>query len=78
MEEITSNRSRIKYRPEGWINPHADGVGREYEKNIFEAGADAMLAMLLKEAHEYSQTVHHYMRHDDYLCDVLAHELKLR
>ncbi|MDD5311900.1 MAG: hypothetical protein PHO26_02540 [Dehalococcoidia bacterium] len=78
MEDTASNRSRVKYRPEGWANPYSDDARGEEEKSIFEAGADAMLDMLLKEAHEYSKTVHHYMRHDDYLCDVLAHELKLR
>ncbi len=37
-----------------------------------------MLELLLKEASEYRQTAHHYMRHDDYLCDVLSRGIQLR
>jgi hypothetical protein len=67
----------MKYRPEAWNNPYTGNLSSEYEKNIFEAGADAMLEMLLSEAQEYNKTANHYMRHDDYLCDVLAQGLKL-
>jgi hypothetical protein len=74
MGRLNQEKSKLEYRPEGWTNPCAD----ELEKNIFEAGANAMLQMLLNEAHEYGQTAHHYLRHDDYLCDVLAQGIQLR
>lgn len=63
----------MNYRPEGWNNPCSE----EHEKNIFEAGAEAMLQMLIKEAIDYGQTAHHYLRHDDYLCDVLSQGIQL-
>jgi len=66
------------YRPEGWANPYSDDSSAEMAKMIFEAGADAMLELLVKEAQDYKGTAHHYMRHDDYLCDILAQGLKLR
>ncbi len=67
----------MKYRPESWNNPYGGKPSRQYEKSIFEAGADAMLEELLSEAQEYNQTANHYIRHDDYLCDVLALGVKL-
>lgn len=73
MSRLNQEKSKLGYRPEGWTNPCAD----EIERNMFEAGADAMLQMLLKEASEYGQTAHHYLRHDDYLCDVLAEGIQL-
>ena len=78
MAELQPASLNTSYRPEGWINPYVADSSWEMAKIIFEAGADAMLNLLLKEAHEYKDTVHHYMRHDDYLCDILAHGLKLR
>jgi hypothetical protein len=74
MGKLNQEKNRLAYRPEGWTNPGAN----ELEKNIFEAGADAMLQMLLSEASEYGRTAHHYLRHDDYLCDVLAQGIQLR
>jgi hypothetical protein len=74
MDKLQQEKSKLKYRPEGWSNPFLE----EREKRLFEAGADAMLDMLLKEAHEYGQTAHHYLRHDDYLCDILAQGIQLR
>ena len=67
----------MKYRPEEWHNPYNGDPSLEGEKNVFEAGADAMIELLLKEAHEYGQTANHYLRHADYLCDVLSQGLKL-
>jgi hypothetical protein len=67
----------MNYRPDGWSNPYLADPSKEREKNIFEAGAAAMLDSLLTEAFEYNQTANHYLRHDDYLCDVLAQGLKL-
>lgn len=67
----------MNYRPEGWDNPYNSDASFENERSTFEAGASAMLDLLLKEAFEYSQTAHHYIRHDDYLCDVLAQGVKL-
>jgi hypothetical protein len=71
-------KNRIMYRPEGWTNRYSDDASRGYERYIYEAGADAMLETLLKEAHAYGQTGNHYLRHDDYLCDVLGRDLQLR
>jgi hypothetical protein len=67
----------MKYRPEKWHKPYSDNPLLECEKKVFEAGADAMLQLLITEAQEYGQTANHYLRHDDYLCDVLAQGLKL-
>jgi len=67
----------MKYRPEAWNNPYGGKLSCEHEKKIFEAGADAMLEALLSEAQAYNQTANHYVRHDDYLCDVLALGVKL-
>jgi hypothetical protein len=67
----------MKYRPEAWNNPYGGKLSCDYEKNIFEAGADAMLEALLSEAQAYNETANHYVRHDDYLCDVLALGVKL-
>jgi hypothetical protein len=75
---MNGEQNKIFYRPKGWTNRYANDASRGYEKYIFEAGADAMLESLLKEAHEYGQSANHYLRHDDYLCDVLAHEMKLK
>lgn len=77
MQNITQEKGKIKYRPEGWSNPYSDSQSFEFKNSIFEAGANAMLWMLLEEARKYGLTSHHYMRHDDYLCDVLAHNLKI-
>jgi len=74
MVKMQQEKNKLEYRPEGWDNP----CSGEREKSIFEAGANAMLEMLLKEAHEYGRTAHHYLRHDDYLCDVLARGIQLR
>jgi hypothetical protein len=74
-KEETTNRT--SYRPEGWNNPYNGDPLAEDEKTIFEAGASTMFHLLLKEALEYSQTANHYLRHDDYLCDVLAQGVKL-
>ena len=63
----------MKYRPHGWDNPCAE----ERDRSIFEAGADAMLQLLIREAYEYGETEHHHVRHDDYLCDVLAEGIQL-
>jgi hypothetical protein len=71
---LHQSKDKLEYRPEGWNNPCAG----EQEKRVFEAGADAMLEMLLKEANEYGETANHYLRHDDYLCDVLAQGIRLR
>ena len=78
MAETQPEKLRINYRPEGWANPYDDDSSREMARMIFEAGAEAMLDLLLKEAQDYKETVHHYMRHDDYLCDILAQGLKIR
>ena len=67
----------MDYRPSGWNNPFNGESVKEREKMIFEAGASAMLDMLLREALEYSRTANHYIRHDDYLCDVLAQGVEL-
>lgn len=67
----------MNYRPDGWNNPYSDDPAQQRESRIFEAGAAAMLELLLQEAFEYSRTANHYIRHDDYLCDVLAHGVKL-
>jgi hypothetical protein len=75
---IKGDKNRIAYRPEGWTNRYAGDASRGYERYIFEAGADAMLETLLKEAHAYGHTGNHYLRHDDYLCDVLDRDLQLR
>ena len=75
---IKEKKNKIVYRPDGWTNRYTDDASRGYERYIFEAGADAMFETLLKEANEYSRTAHHYLRHDDYLCDVLGREMKLR
>ena len=72
---LLSNEKKLRYRPEGWHNPYRDATG--HERSIFEEGANAMFEMLLKEAQDYSDTVHHFMRHDDYLCDIIAKGLKL-
>ncbi len=77
-QTLKGKRDRILYRPDGWANPYANDASRGYERYIYEAGADAMLQTLIKEADDYSRTANHYIRHDDYLCDVLAHEMKLR
>ena len=74
---IKGEKNKIIYRPEGWANRYADDASRAYERYIYEAGADAMLETLIEEAHAYSRTANHYLRHDDYLCDVLAREMKL-
>jgi hypothetical protein len=74
---VKGEKNKIMYRPEGWMNRYANDASRAYERYIFEAGADAMLETLIKEAQDYSRTANHYLRHDDYLCDVLAHEMKL-
>ena len=76
-QAMKGENNKIKYRPEDWNNRYADDASRGYERYIYEAGADAMLETLLKEADEYSRTANHYLRHDDYLCDVLAHEMNL-
>ena len=73
MQEI----SKTKYRPEGWSNPYNGNPLFESKQSVFEAGANAMLWMLLNEARKYGLTEHHYMRHDDYLCDVFAHKLDI-
>ncbi|MGA9048705.1 MAG: hypothetical protein WB588_06910 [Dehalococcoidia bacterium] len=78
MAEIQPMKVNISYRPEGWTNPYGSDCSWEMAKMIFEAGADAMLNLLLKEAQDYNETAHHYMRHDDYLCDILAQGLKIR
>jgi hypothetical protein len=75
---MTQERDKLKYRPEGWSNPYDHDPAVESKRSIFEDGANAMLWILIKDAQEYSLTAHHYMRHDDYLCDILAHDLKLR
>ena len=73
MDKQLSKVHKLKYRPDGWNNP----CNKAREKDIFEAGADAMLNMLIKEAFDYGQTAHHYLRHDDYLCDILAQGIQL-
>jgi hypothetical protein len=73
MDKSERQKNKLHYRPDGWNNP----CSADREKDIFEAGADAMLQMLIKEAHDYGQTAHHYLRHDDYLCDVLAQGIEL-
>jgi hypothetical protein len=79
MDTKTTNhgKNKIIYRPDGWTNRYSGDASRGHERYIFEAGADAMLEMLLKEAQDYGQTAHHYLRHDDYLCDVLGRGMKL-
>lgn len=77
-QAIKGTGNKIIYRSDGWANPYANDSSRGYERYIFEAGADAMFETLIKDADSYSQTANHYLRHDDYLCDVLAHEMKLR
>jgi hypothetical protein len=73
MDRSERQKNKMHYRPDGWKNP----CSADHEKDIFEAGADAMLQMLIKEARDYGQTAHHYLRHDDYLCDVLAEGIEL-
>jgi hypothetical protein len=77
MRKKTGTANRMNYRPDEWSNPYSDDPLTEKEKVIFEAGASAMFHLLLEEALEYSQTANHYIRHDDYLCDVLARGVKL-
>jgi hypothetical protein len=77
MQNRQQEMSTIKYRPEGWINPYSGNPSCEFKDSIFEAGANAMLWMLIEEARKYSLTNHNYMRNDDYLCDVIAHNVKL-
>ena len=78
---IRQNRQKeigtIKYRPDAWINPYSGNPSFEFKNSIFETGANAMLWMLLEEARKYGLTDHQYMRQDDYLCDVIAYNVKL-
>jgi hypothetical protein len=77
MVNVMQEKSGLSYRPEGWATPYDHDQAMESKRSIFEDGANAMLWTLLKDAQEYGLTAHHYMRHDDCLCDVLAHGLKL-
>jgi hypothetical protein len=70
-------REKMNYRPQGWSNPYDGKASLQRESSVFEQGASAMLEMLMKEAHEYGESANHYLRHDDYLCDVLAQGLAL-
>jgi hypothetical protein len=67
----------MNYRPQEWSNPYDGCPSLESERSVFEQGASAMLEKLLREAREYGETANHYLRHDDYLCDVLAQGVAL-
>jgi hypothetical protein len=67
----------MNYRPQGWNNPYEGHASLQNQSSVFEEGASAMLEMLLREGLEYGETANHYLRHDDYLCDVLAQGVAL-